>query len=212
MLDVDVDEDALAFFNQLSGRLKIELTEEPERVSPKLMNLVARPSATLVSLSLRMGVFEDGTFRELSEEEWTRVVLRTATVRMRNSRVETVIEHASPNGKTFTVRDLAAAVEETERRVRGSDTWFGGIDAHHVFFEGLRGGAGHLGEDALVESAAGVVHRGPEARHEVVSQFGPQVALAHVEEQDEVGRAEVGNGVGVGIQQVIVDQRLDQGP
>jgi hypothetical protein len=30
------------------GRLRIELTEQPERVSPSLYNLVARPSAAII--------------------------------------------------------------------------------------------------------------------------------------------------------------------
>jgi hypothetical protein len=132
-----VDADALAFFNRLSGKLDVKLTEEPQRVSPRLYNLVAPPTAALVSVSLRMRVSEDDGYRELSEAEWSRVVLSAAAVRMRNLRGDVVVEHASPNGQTFTVRDLAAAVEETERRARGASAWLGGIDVHHVYFEGI---------------------------------------------------------------------------
>ena len=58
---------------------------------------------------------------------------------MCNSRVpQTVIEHAPADGLTFTVRDLAKAVEETERHARGDTEWFGGVDVHHRFFEGIR--------------------------------------------------------------------------
>ncbi len=42
------------------------------------------------------------------------------------------------------MRDLCAAVEETARRSRGSTEWFGGVDVHHGFFEGI-----HLGEDGV---------------------------------------------------------------
>jgi hypothetical protein len=35
------------------------------------------------------------------------------------------------------IDDLIAAIEETERRTRGNTQWFGEIDVHHVYFEGL---------------------------------------------------------------------------
>src|SRR5262249_44443192 len=50
---------------------------------------------------------------------------------------ERVVEHRAPDGGAFTVRDLAAAIAETERQTRGGTNWFGGIDVHHVYFEGL---------------------------------------------------------------------------
>jgi hypothetical protein len=138
MSNNQVDEKALAFFNRLSGRLKIELTEMPAQVSPRLSNLVASPSARVVNVSLRMRVFEDRGFRELTDGEWSLVVLRAAGIRMRNDRVpEVVVEHAALDGKAFTIRELASAVEETERRARGSTEWFGGVDVHHVHFEGI---------------------------------------------------------------------------
>jgi hypothetical protein len=47
-----------------------------------------------------------------------------------------VTEHVADGG-AFTVRDLAGAIATTERASRGSSEWFGGIDVHHVFFEGI---------------------------------------------------------------------------
>jgi hypothetical protein len=139
MSNDQVDDKALAFFNRLSGRLKIELTELPVQLSPQLSNVAAPPSARVVNVSLRMSVFEDHGFRELTEGEWSLVVLRAAGIRMRNESVpEVVVEHAARDGKAFTIRELASAVEETERRARGSTAWFGGVDVHHVFFEGMR--------------------------------------------------------------------------
>jgi hypothetical protein len=138
MTNGHADVEGLAFFNRLSGRLTVTLNEEPGTLVP-LSNLVASPAASLVSVSLRWQVFESGAaFRELSDGEWQRVVVRVPAIRMRDAMVsDVVVEHASPNGAVFTVRDLAEAVEVTERRVRPEAKWFGGIDVHHVFFEGI---------------------------------------------------------------------------
>jgi hypothetical protein len=43
----------------------------------------------------------------------------------------------APDGATFTIRDLAAAIAKTERESRERGEWLGGIDVHHIFFEGL---------------------------------------------------------------------------
>jgi hypothetical protein len=133
------DTSGLEFFNGLSGRLKIELTQEPQPISPHLSNVAAGPEAKIVSLTFRMDVWDGRGFRELGEDDWSRVALCAPAIRMRNCRVpDVVVEHSSPDGNAFTVRDLAAAVEETDRRARGDTEWFGGIDVHHVYFEGIR--------------------------------------------------------------------------
>ncbi len=48
------------------------------------------------------------------------------------------VRHTQPDCE-FTVRDVLEAVEETERQTRGQTAWFGGIDVHHVYFEGFDG-------------------------------------------------------------------------
>lgn len=131
------DPDGLAFFNDLSGRLQIELTEATEPIAPGLANQKAKPGATIRSLHLEMQVFENDDFRVLTDDEWGRVVFRGARIRLRGGTGKP-IAHDAPNGRSFTVLDLARAVAETERRTRGDTEWFGGIDVHHVFFEGLQ--------------------------------------------------------------------------
>jgi hypothetical protein len=116
-------------------------------VNEKLMNLIAPPAAHLQSLKLEMEVFlrEQQEFRPLTEAEWNVVVIHGATIRVRNPRSKAgAVELGAPNGETFTVRDLAAAIEETERRSRATVDWFGGIDVHHRFFEGI-----HLDDDGV---------------------------------------------------------------
>jgi hypothetical protein len=102
-----VDEAGLAFFNGLAGSLKIEPTEDAVPVAPNLSNLVAPAAAGVAGISFRLQVLEDGRFRELTEEERLRVVLRAPRIRMRNWRVEdVVVEHDARDGVAFTVGDL----------------------------------------------------------------------------------------------------------
>jgi hypothetical protein len=125
-----------SFFNRLSARLEIELTEPPERIAPNLANERASASARIHSLRLRARVFEAKELRPLTAEELARVALDAPVIRLRGDSGDPV-EHAAPNGAFFTVSDLLQAVEETERQTRSASEWFGGIDVHHVFFEGL---------------------------------------------------------------------------
>lgn len=129
-------QEGLAFFNALSGLLRIELTEPAEPVAPGMANRRATETATIHTLRLEMQVMEGEASRPLTEEEWSRIVVREPTIRL-VSDAKVVVAHDAPNGAFFTVRDLTAAVEETERRTRGQTEWFGGIDVHHVFFEGI---------------------------------------------------------------------------
>merc|ERR1719231_758227 len=47
--------------------------------------------------------------------------------------------YKSANGKYFTIQEFLDIVGDFETKTRGCSKWFGGIDAHHVFFEGVRG-------------------------------------------------------------------------
>ncbi|WP_394843174.1 hypothetical protein LZC95_39750 [Pendulispora brunnea] len=143
-MHMELNDDAFRFFTGLSGRLHLALSEEPTRITPNLLNLAAPPTARVTDASITFKVFEDGNFRALTEEEWGRVVMRTPSIRMRDRLGELVVEHLAPDGSVFSVRDLCAAVEETARRSRASSKWFGGVDVHHVYFEGI-----HLDEDGV---------------------------------------------------------------
>jgi hypothetical protein len=147
MADVEIDQKTLHFFNKLAGRLDIRLSEPAVPIAPGWLNLKAPPSARIEDVCLIMQVrdeVEDDTAcdvwpepRDLTEEEWSRVALRAPSIRMRGENDDEVVEHRAPDGHTFTIRDLAAAVAETERRTRGGTSWEGGIDVHHIYFEGI---------------------------------------------------------------------------
>ncbi|MEV0462603.1 hypothetical protein AB0I30_18965 [Nocardia tengchongensis] len=126
---------SLEFFNGLSGTLSIELSEPTEDIVPELSNQRAKATAEIKELSFTPEVFQDNSFRDLTAEEFGRVVLESAVLNLQGEGEP--VAHRAPNGKWFTVRDLVAAVAETERRTRAQSQWFGGIDVHHVFFEGI---------------------------------------------------------------------------
>jgi hypothetical protein len=131
--------DALAFFNRLSGRLHIELTEPAIRLNPRLLNLAAPAAARVTRVSFELEVHDEGDFRPLTDEEWTRVVIEQPRIRIcsLDAPPEVKLDLDAPDGRAFTVRDLRDAIEETERQSRDRSRWLGGVDVHHVYFEGI---------------------------------------------------------------------------
>lgn len=127
----------LEFFNSLTGELQFELTEpaEPYR---NLANLAAKPSAELVDVRFRPEIFDEKEqkFRDLTEAELQLLIFHEPSIRLR-ALSEDIVEHNAPNGRSFTVKEMFAAIEETERRTRDNSKWLGGIDVHHRFFEGI---------------------------------------------------------------------------
>ena len=134
----------LVFFNSLSGELEIALTAPTENIG-NLANQRAPADARIKSLKLVAEVFEENshTARQLTAEELSSVAFQGASIQLRGEG-KRATTHQAPNGKYFTVLDLLNAVEEAERQSRGNSEWFGGVDVHHVFFEGI-----HLADDGV---------------------------------------------------------------
>lgn len=132
-------ENGLAFLQSLSGRLTIELTEPPEPVSELLQNLAAKPTAGIARLAFELDVYDEelDDHRALTDDEWALVVIRAPTIRMQSSEGGPVVEHRAGDGISFRVRDIARAIEATELEGRPHSKWLGGIDVHHVYFEGI---------------------------------------------------------------------------
>lgn len=126
----------LGFFSSLSGTLEIELSEPARPVSDKLANLAAPPGAKIKSLRLVLGVLDGDVQRKLTDAELDSVALRESHVVLRGESGKE-LEYDAPNGEYFTVRDLIHAIEQTESVVRAESKWLGGVDVHHVYFEGL---------------------------------------------------------------------------
>lgn len=136
----------LKFFNALSGTLKIELTVPAEPIAD-LDNLRAAPDAEVVRLELLAEVYDrkSDAFRAITDEEYESVAFRGASIRLQSEDGDAV-SHDAPNGSFFTVRQLLEAVEKTERQTRSQTDWLGGIDVHHVFFEGIHSEDGEVWE------------------------------------------------------------------
>ena len=130
----------LEFFNGLSATLEIELSSPPENIG-ETANQRALPTATITSLKLKPEVLEGDPpkGRELTEQELQRVAFNGATIRLRGEG-DVTVTHQAADGKAFTVKELLQAVEDTERQSRPNSEWFGGVDMHHVYFEGIAEG------------------------------------------------------------------------
>jgi hypothetical protein len=126
------------FFNTFRGTLEIELTIPPQQVAPNLLNQQADPAAKIASVKLIPEVYDTAKneFRPLTGAELKAVAFRGPEIRLRGES-DRVVTHKAPNGEFFSVEELFLAIEETERQTRGESEWLGGIDVHHIFFEGI---------------------------------------------------------------------------
>jgi hypothetical protein len=142
--ETDMTHPELEFFNSLSGELKVTLSAPTEKIGSSA-NVRATPEAEIESLELAAEVFhrDSGTFRALTPDELRSVAFRASQITLQGEGGGTVT-HQAPNGKFFTVQELLKAVAETERQTRDKSEWFGGVDVHHVFFEGI-----HQGDDGV---------------------------------------------------------------
>lgn len=127
----------LKTFNKISAVLNIILDKMPQ-ASGALRNVFADSNAKVKSISLAEPTFFNTKLAEfilLTEDELNSVVLDQSQITLESFGKRMV--HNAPNGKSFSVRDLLNAVEKTEQMVRPQTDWFGGIDCHHIYFEGI---------------------------------------------------------------------------
>lgn len=126
--------------NELSAVLQLKLTELPVQIAPRLLNERVPATAKLLGCTFRDDdpkCYTEGMDAEKTPAELRAMIAyRQSTLRL----VSQVAAHSytAPGGKHFTVADLLHAVVDFETKTRGHSKWFGGIDSHHVFFEGLR--------------------------------------------------------------------------
>ncbi len=144
--------EGLNFFNGLSGTINIETSEKPERIG-SLLNLKSVPTAKLLDVTWEdVRVYtsdKNEPFRELTKEEWKLIVFDCPEIELGCSISNycgdrETTKHQAPNGKYFTVRDMVKAVVDNQKQTRGATDWFGGIDVHHIYFEGIDAN-GHIG-------------------------------------------------------------------
>jgi hypothetical protein len=128
----------LGFFNKVSGVLEIELNEDAKPMKNLPGNFVSKPGSKVVKVVLNTELYneENDSFRELSKAELNEKAFESKTIVIGSESGESV-KHSAINGKYFTTKELISAVEFTELKTRGNTDWFGGVDVHHIFFEGL---------------------------------------------------------------------------
>jgi hypothetical protein len=119
----------------VGGVLKIELSEPTEKITASLENRRATGTASITSMRLEPYVFEDDRLRPLTREELDEEAYHAETITLRSHGRS--VTHQAPKGGRFTVEELLQAVEKTELTTRAGSDWFGGVDVHHVYFQGL---------------------------------------------------------------------------
>ena len=141
-----ITEPGIHFFNEISGKLVIELTRPRERIR-NLANFKAPPDAKIRNLTLKARIVDEAfrRSRALTEQELARIVVSGPRIKLAGL-AKIAVEHAAPNGKYFTVADILKAIEVTERQTRDATEWFGGVDIHHIHLEGLHPKGGGVWE------------------------------------------------------------------
>jgi len=123
-----------------SGILNIQVTKKPQPFAPHMVNVIVPANAKVKKVTLNCSVYEPNLEerRDITQEELDQTILNVKTIQIKGKSDKCITHHA-PNNKNFTVKDLVKAIEKTELLTRGDDSaeWFGGIDVHHIFFEGL---------------------------------------------------------------------------
>jgi hypothetical protein len=135
--DECIDYAEMDFFNTIGGTLEVELTQEPESIKNLPGNKVAG-KAEIKSIRLMPEIYveETDSFRQLTDVELNTVAFNQPSIKLVSASNE-FVEHKAPNNKFFTVKDLLKAVELTEVKTRKNTNWFGGVDIHHIYFEGI---------------------------------------------------------------------------
>ena len=119
--------------DKYSTRLYIDINTYQQ---DNIANNFVEPGTEIKNIRLsEITVFEDDDFRIATTEELTSIEYpRNEITISSNGYSKTFI---SKTEKGFTVGELFYRILEVEKESRETTEWFGGIDAHHIFFEGL---------------------------------------------------------------------------
>jgi len=133
--------EGFSFFDGLGGTIEIETSEKPERIGT-LLNLKSTPTSKLLSVKWEPHIYIEDGVRKLTKEEWKLIVFDCPTIKLSCATSNycgdgETTEHQAPNKQYFTIRDMVQAICDNQKQTRGSTDWFGGIDVHHIFFEGI---------------------------------------------------------------------------
>lgn len=123
--------------SDLSFSLDIK-TSMPSEPIGNMLNEMVPSDASILAISIPTPSVMDGSeYRNMTETELHEILFTTPSIRITTATpsVKTFTADA-PNGKWFSVADTLGAIADVETKVRPLMTWFGGVDCHHVYFEG----------------------------------------------------------------------------
>ena len=98
----------------------------------KLKSPITIDSITETDIGLE---YTDEPPAQLSKEELNKIHYKEKEITLFCE--ETNVRMTFKNEKGFTVKELFDHIVEFENKSRPLTDWFGGLDAHHIFFEGL---------------------------------------------------------------------------
>lgn len=119
----------------LSGILQIKLTKPTYRIG-RLYNEFADKNAKIKSIDFHFDFGDEECYEEPIKEIYKQIAIKAKSINIK-SETDQIIKFIAPNGKYFTFKDLEKIVKTVEKKTRGNTEWFGGIDCHHIFFEGI---------------------------------------------------------------------------
>ena len=122
--------------NNLSSMLMLEMDRPPMPRQGILLNRFEQPDAKILSATMEWPThYNNESDGRLTEEEMELCAIKEPTITLCSKDYEQTFE--APNGKWFSVREALRAIADYEKVARTRADWFGGVDNHHIFFEGL---------------------------------------------------------------------------
>lgn len=126
--------------NDFGFTLSIDLDIPPAQTSEFLLNLQADPTATLLDIkACHIAHWNDELQEHIdySEEQLnTLVVYDKKTIEFMDELSDARKSYDFPTNRV-TVRQLVDAIVDFEKISRPKYKWSGGIDCHHIFYEGI---------------------------------------------------------------------------
>lgn len=133
--DVKIDYSNNKMLQEYSVTLAIDV--ETYQANSTLLNEFVKSDAQIKSIKWnKITKFDSDNeiFLDVSKEEMETVVYKNTTISIISNNCTKFFQ----NENGFTVEDLFDCVLDVEKIARPRTEWFGGIDAHHVYFEGLQ--------------------------------------------------------------------------
>jgi hypothetical protein len=132
-------------FNKLSFTLEVEVSEEAPR--PGMYNAYAAPGATMMGIGISDPYIysrddadeeQEGELGDITSDDLASIALMKPSITFYDDQTNYEATFQAPAGQGyFTVSDLLNTLVAWEQQNRPRTEWFGGMDIHHVFFEGI---------------------------------------------------------------------------